>query len=202
MILKTETEITTIKDETTGEETSEIREKTTKIEKDQEPDYIKIYTNMWCEFNRIPIKYRPLFLELALRMSYADEKDLNHSQLVCTAGDFGEAICKKLGWKQKQSLYQGLKALVECKAILKKSRGIYQINPSYAGRGKWRYDPRRKQGGIKELKAYFDFTASNPEEAVQTKFVFFEEDEGRGEDNPFIKLESKNIKPLDSNFVG
>lgn len=129
---------------------------TRKVEPLGEPDYIKLYTKMWCEFNNIPVAYRNLFLELAIRMSYANASDVYDSQIVHTSKPTGDAICKALGWKTNM-LQKGLKVLCDCGAIRRINRGAYQINPSYAGRGTWRYNPRLKQGGIQDLVAVFNF---------------------------------------------
>lgn len=50
--------------------------KTTKVERLAEPDYIKIYTEMWCAANQIPMQYRNLFLHLVCRMTYASLNDI------------------------------------------------------------------------------------------------------------------------------
>lgn len=141
-----------------GNTTQTTKETTRKVERSTEPDYIKLYTQMWCEFNQIPITWRPLFLELISKMTYCDSKDLKHSQIVQTGSIFGDTIRDNLGIGQRQ--YQkGLKALVDCGAIRKieNRRGVYQINPSYAGRGEWKYNPRLARGGVEDLKATFNF---------------------------------------------
>lgn len=141
-----------------GKETTTVKESTTKYEPCAEPDYIKLYTNMWCEFNQIPINWRPLFLELVAKMTYCDANDLKHSQIVQTGSIFGDAIKERLDIGQRQ--YQkGIKALVECGAIRKieNRRGVYQVNPSYAGRGEWKYNPKLARGGVEDLIATFNF---------------------------------------------
>ncbi len=71
----------------------------------------------------------------------------------------------------------GLKALCDCGAIRKVNRGVYQINPSYAGRGTWKYNPSLKQGGIEKLVATFNFT----EGTVDTNAVWATENPYSGE---------------------
>lgn len=155
---KISTEIsTTTQIDSEGNETSTTIEKTKKVEISTEPDYIKLYTNMWCEFNEIPGVHRPLFLELVCRMSYCDKGDLPHSQIVATGGPFADSICRSLGWTSHESLKKGLRALLKCNAIKRVGRGFYQINPSYAGRGEWKYNPRLDRGGIEDLVATFRF---------------------------------------------
>lgn len=137
----------------------------TRIVRTGEPDYIKIYTRMWLEFNQIDTSLAPLFLELASRMSYADSKNPESSQVVYTCEPAKSAICKALNIKQRQ--YQrGLAALCDCGAIRRISRGAYQINPAYAGRGSWYYDERLQRGGVANLIATFDFAAQHNETEI------------------------------------
>ena len=159
-----------------GTEQVTVAEKTRAIQRSDEPDYIKLYTRMWCEFNAIPDRYRPLFLELITRMSYCNKADLDTSQIVYTGEPNATAICKALGWKQKDSLMKGLKALCKCEAIKKVNRAVYQINPNYAGRGEWKYNPRLDRGGVEDLIAVFSFK----NQTVQTKIVWA--DDGKGDD--------------------
>lgn len=170
-------EIENIKDEHGNLIDTKEKRTTRKVEPSGEPDYIKLYTKMWCEFNGIPVAYRNLFLELALRMSYTDADDLDNSQTVYTGKPISTTICKRLGWKERMYL-KGLKALCDCKAIKRVNRGFYQINPTYAGRGTWKYNPKLQQGGIEKLVATFDFT----EGTVDTNAVFAETNLCTGED--------------------
>ena len=151
MIIKMETRT---REDAEGNITTDTTE--TSYIKDSEPDYIKLYTKTWCEFNQIPNAYRELFLQLAMRMTYCSASDLKHSQLVYTGKPFCNEIMQELHWKE--NMYRkGLKALTEAGAIKRIARGVYQINPSYAGRGAWKYNPTLKQGGVKDLIATFDF---------------------------------------------
>ena len=52
------------------------------IQKDQEPDCIKI----WFDFKQLPSRYRELFLQLAIRMSYSDAMRSDRSQIVAVIG--------------------------------------------------------------------------------------------------------------------
>lgn len=159
-----------IREETTIDEngnrtTSEIKETRQIIR--QEPDYIKIYTKMWCEFNEIPERRRELFLQLALNMSYACQSDSEGGQLVNVTGPIKDKIAKALNCKES-NLYKGLKELQACNAIRKVSRGWYQVNPSYASKGEWRYNPKKDQGGIENIIANFNFK----DKKVATKFIW------------------------------
>lgn len=155
--IKETKEIQTFTDED-GNVKETVKETTQKIERTSEPDFIKLYTNVWCEFNQIPLTWRPLFLELVAKMTYCDSKDLKASQIVFTGSVYADSIMEHLNIGRRQ--YQkGLRVLVECGAIRKiqNKRGVYQINPNYAGRGEWKYNPKYARGGIEDLKAEFDF---------------------------------------------
>lgn len=148
---------TVIKIDADGNETQEIKETTRTYNKLEEPEYVKIYTDMWCKFNGVPEAYVRLFLSLIARMTYCDATDLDNSQLVYTGKPIADALIKECGWKSDVSLKKGLKALCDCNAIKRVARGMYQVNPSFAGKGLWKYNPKLKQGGIADLVATFDF---------------------------------------------
>lgn len=167
MVIKTEKK--TVED-ANGNITISTKEET--YEKEQEPDYIKLYTKMWCEFNQIPLAYRELFLELVMRMNYCNANDLEHSQLVNTGTPWSEAIMKQLGWTSKRMYQKGLKTLVETGALKRISRGVYQVNPNYAGKGNWKFNAKLNQGGIKDLIATFDFR----KHSVQTQILWADDD--------------------------
>ena len=151
-----------------GNETVTTIEKTRKRERSTEPSFIKLYTDMWCQYNGIPSAYHSLFLELATRMSYTDKEHLEQSQTVCTYGYMGRSICERLGWTSRDSLTKGIKALCQCGAIRRVGTATYQINPSYAGKGPWKYDPRLKQGGIEDIVAIFNFA----DKSVDTHIIW------------------------------
>lgn len=196
------TKETRIKEDEKGNITKNTVEKTIKIEKSNEPDYIKLYTNTWCEFNKIPVTWRPLFLELITRMTYCNTRDLKNSQIVQTGSIFGDSIKESLNIGQRQ--YQkGLKALTECDAIRKieNKRGIYQINPNYAGRGEWKYNPKYARGGIEDLKATFDFVNHTVETNIkwaedgkenELNEIYREMLNSKSEDNITIKSQKIN----------
>lgn len=154
----------------------ETTTKETALTRTGEPDYIKLYTKVWCEFNEIPLKWRSLFLELAMRMSYCNSQELDESQLVCTGKPFSSTIMKALGWTSESTYKKGLKALCDCNAIRKVARGVYQINPSYAARGNWRYNPQLSRGGVIDLVAEFNFVQGT----CKTKIVWA--DDGNDDD--------------------
>lgn len=174
------------------EETS--KERTGKIVRNTEPDFVKIYTKMWCNFNQIPDVYSNLFLLLVTNMTYCDAADLEHSQIVNTGEPWATTFMQKLGWKR--AMYQrALKALCDCNAIRKVSRGVYQINPAYAGKGEWKYNPRLARGGVEDLVAQFDFSAGK----VETKIVWADD----SEDSEINKTyrEGLNVKASDETVL-
>lgn len=168
-----------------GTSETKERETTQRIERNSEPDYIKLYTRMWCEFNEIPNQWRELFLQLAQHMSYCDKSQLQFSQIVATGGPIKSSITKALGIGDRQ--YQkGLAALVEAGALKKISRGYYQVNPTYASKGEWKYNPRLNRGGVEDLVATFRFK----DKKVETDFVWADD----GEDDEFNMIMRKNEK--------
>ena len=171
--IKSETSIITEEDKTTGDISITTKERTVKIERSEEPDYIKLYTRMWCEFNSIPERYRQLFLSLAVRMTYCNSEDIDNSQIVVVVEPISSTIRKECGWKTRDALLKGLQALCACNAIKRIRRGVYQINPSYAGRGSWKYNPRLEQGGVEDLIATFDFK----NKTVSTQITFSSSDD-------------------------
>lgn len=132
--------------------------KTKRIIKSREPDYIKLYIDTWQEGdkNKIPVSCRLLFLELATRMGYCDADDFKHSQLVTTGAPYQDDIMKALGWTNRDSLQKGLRALCDCNAIRCVSRGTYQVNPRYAAKGQWKYNPRVSRSSLDDFMDYFD----------------------------------------------
>lgn len=104
----------------------------------------------------LPAAYRFLFFILAARMGYCDSDDLAHSQLVHTGKPYRDEIMEIMGWTNRDSLQKGLRALCECNAIRYVSRGCYQINPRFASKGQWLYNPRIPQSNVEGLKKYYD----------------------------------------------
>ena len=172
------------KEDADGNITTSTTEKTLSIERNSEPDFIKLYTKMWCDFNQIPDVYRNLFLELVCRMSYCNSSDLKNSQLVNTGRPWADSIMAALGWKEAM-YFRGLKVLAECGAIKKLARGVYQINPTYAGRGEWKYNPRLDRGGVEDLVTTFRFKDGS----VKTDIIWADD----GTENPLNEIYRQGI---------
>ena len=167
MSIYTTKEVTTTID-ADGNETTTTKETSSNIVRNNEPDYIKLYTKMWCEFNDVPERWRALFLQVIIRMSYCNSADLEHSQIVTIYGIVTEDICKACGWTDKSNVRRGLKVLCDCEALKKVGRATYQVNPNYAGRGEWKYNPKLQRGGVEDLRATFNFK----DRRVDTKIVW------------------------------
>ena len=89
-------------------------------------------------------------------MDYCDSDDLAHSQLVITGEPYRDEILEIMGWSDRDSLQKGLRALCECNAIRKVSRGCYQINPRFASKGQWKYNPRVSQSSLEDFSDYYN----------------------------------------------
>ena len=191
IIKKEETRVT----DENGNEKVSVKETT--IQKDPEPNYIKIYTDTWCEFNQIPLAYRELFLQLAMRMSYCNSQNLDDSQIVYTGEPISSVIMKELGWKK--AMYQkALRNLCDCGAIRKIKRSVYQINPSYAGKGNWKFNPQLKRGGVKELVATFKIN-SNGEREVDTQIIWA--DDGRDTEQNGLFRAGMGVRAVDNTIL-
>lgn len=177
-----------------GSITQSSVEKSTNIVRNNEPDYVKLYTRMWCEYNGIPEVYRDLFLQLAIRMTYCNANDLNSSQLVCTGKPWSDSIMQALGWK-KAMFQRGIKALCDCGAIRRISKGVYQISPKYAAKGEWKYNPRLAHGGVEQLVAIFNFA----EGTVHTKITWA--DDGTASDFNDAYRKGMHVRPKDQTVM-
>jgi hypothetical protein len=107
----------------------------------------------------IPDAYKTLFLALAQNMSACDSADLEHSQMVFTGGPFSDHYMRLCGWKSKDALKKGLRVLCNCNAIRRVSRGVYQVNPTFAAKGCW-LDGKGNEtafSGIKRFVTEYDW---------------------------------------------
>lgn len=171
----------TIHEDENGNKTTDTKIQSREV-KSSEPDYIKLYTKLWFDAKNIPDKYLKLFLALVCRMTYANPNSPSGGQIVYTVGHTGQAIMHECDWKTKDAFYKGLQALCDCNAIKKLGRGEYQINPEYAGKGPWRYNPKLDQGGIENIIATFNIK----DKKVDTKIVWAD-DQKENDDNKFYR---------------
>ena len=199
-ILESKETFTTIDEN--GNEKTTVKQTSKKIERNTEPDYIKLYTKMWCDFNNIPSQWQPLFFQLVIRMTYCNITDEEGGQLVSTSKPYGDDIARSLGWTTKTnetntSLMKGLKALCKCGAIRKINRGVYQINPEYASKGEWKYNPKANRGGVEELIATFKMS----EERMQSKVNIVWADDGKQNEINQIYRTGLNVNSKDSTIL-
>jgi hypothetical protein len=132
----------------------------TKIEKG-EPPFIKLYCDSWMGMYNIPNAYKQLFLALAQNMSACDSANLKYSQLVSTGVPFADYYMRICGWKSIDSLKKGLQALCDCDAIRRVARGTYQVNPTFACKGRW-LDGKGNEtafSGIKRFITEYDWVS-------------------------------------------
>lgn len=170
------TEITEVLDDSGKVKEKRVVKKEFAKSYDTEPEYIKLYTDVWCTFYDVPVVYKELFLQLAMHMTPVDCNSLETSQLVYTTGPMRDYYIKSCGWKSYESMAKGLKALCECNAIKKIKNGIYQVNPSFAARGKWLDAKDGEDGkftGLKSLRLTFDFLSGK----MSTDVTYSEDDQ-------------------------
>lgn len=186
------------KEDAQGNITVDTTEETLSYIKSEEPEYIKLYTDMWCKFNNIPVKYHRLFFALVSRMTYANLGSPTGGQIVHTIGTNAKEIMEVCEWTHKDSLYKGLQTLCNCNAIKKLSRGEYQINPQYAGKGPWKYNKNLNQGGIADLIAKFSFKDKN----VQTQIIWASDDPDEIGDSERVIATHQTITPVVEDSAG
>ncbi len=152
------TKVTQVMDENGNIISESVIERTKSLEKVGEPDYVKLYGGAWGNGHGggIPAAYLPLFLVLASRMNYCMSNDFPYSQLVNTGKPYSEELIRALGWKNRDSLQKGLKALCSCYAIRPVSRGVYQVNPSLAAKGQWKKNPRVLWSDLEGFRKYYN----------------------------------------------
>lgn len=148
-------------------------EKATLLKKvDPEPDYIKLYTKMWLDFSGISsAPLQKVFMLLVARMTYTDLGEKEGGQLVQTGYPTSDEIMKTMGWTSRRSYQAALKQLCELNALRRVRRGVYQVNPSYAGKGPWHYDPKAERGGVDKLIAKFQMLKDGSK-SVETEITF------------------------------
>lgn len=135
--------------------------KTTNYKKNTEEEYIKIYTKMICVFQDLPAECAPLMIALASLMSYANAEDTEHfgGQLVGITQLVREQIQQQLGIS-KATFFKHIKRLEDANIIRKvggSRSATWQVNPNYFGKGLWEFNPKYGYGGIKDLRATFNF---------------------------------------------
>ncbi len=127
---------------------------------DQEPDFIKIYTNTALCLNNLDPSLAPVIIAFGPYMTYANNPKYKH--MVQTNDMIREGVATELGVSPKR-VEQLIKKLVETgifipiykevenHGIIKrtKKRGVYFVNPWVVAKGSWK--------DIKELQGKIDF---------------------------------------------
>jgi hypothetical protein len=152
-----------------GNVTTSSKSRLVSIEKG-EPPYIKLYYKAWMGIYDVPDAYKTLFLTMAKNMSPCICDDLDHSQLVNTAGIYTDIYLRACHWTSKDSLKKGLKALCDCNAIIRVGRGVYQVNPTFAAKGKWlngKVDATAFSG-VREFTTSFDWANGTMQTTITT----------------------------------
>lgn len=128
----TETTDTIEYDGTTGEVTRQTSTKTTNW--GAEPDYIKIYLQDVLYLKDMSSQYASAVLSLLKRATYAGE---NHGMCIVLAPLIRDDICAELGLKNRQSLSNILRKLVQGEILYSVGRNVYRLNPYLFGKGTW-----------------------------------------------------------------
>ena len=153
-----------------------------------EKNFIKLYTKMWFDFNKIPNDIcRDLFLQMMTYITYCNTNDLPHSKIVYLIGSTKQSIMLKLNIV-KTHFHRLVKTLIKCNAIKKIPRGEYKINPKYARKGEWKYNPKLNRGGVEDLVATFTLSAKNGCN-VETEIVRADD----GSNTPYDNYNKENL---------
>ncbi|MCM1234653.1 MAG: hypothetical protein NC489_31510 [Ruminococcus flavefaciens] len=127
---------------------------------DQEPEYIKIYTNTQLCLSNLDSSLAPVIIAFGPYMTYADNPKYKH--MVQTSDIIREGVASTLGVSTKR-VEQLIKKLVEngifipiyrekeINGVIKrtKKRGVYFVNPWVIAKGHWK--------DIKKLQQKIDF---------------------------------------------
>ena len=133
---------------TVDKETGEIIRRTTVLQFDREPNYVKLYLDclgVALGNNGLGSGINELFVEVLKLASYAEG-----GQHVVLNSYNKAIICKNTG-KTLRRLDMAIRTWTENNVLKRVARGTYQINPWLFGKGEWR--------DIRSLRATFDFSA-------------------------------------------
>lgn len=135
-------------DSDTGEVVSQA---VTTIDREAEPDYVKLYVRAWCEFKEIKGVNTTFLAHLLPYMTYA-----SRGQRIYLAPLMKREIASELGWAEKTALNrfnQELRKLVKQGVLKHDGTDAYTVNPELVGKGSWR--------DIKALRATFEVIGPN-----------------------------------------
>ena len=128
--------------------TGEVTAESTVIKRirNDEPDFVKLYINAWCEFKQVKGINTAFLLHLLPSMTYA-----NNGQFIFTNAALKRQIAEELNWSIKTACNRGateLKKLCNAGILKKIENGKYQVNPELIGKGEWK--------DIRKLRATFN----------------------------------------------
>lgn len=133
---------------TVDKETGEVIRRTTVLQFDKEPNYIKLYLDclgVVLGNDGLGAGINDLLVEVLKLASYAED-----GQHVVLNAYNKAIICRSTG-KTLRGLEKAIGTWTRNNVLKRVARGTYQINPWIFGKGEWR--------DIKNLRATFDFTA-------------------------------------------
>lgn len=161
-VQQTKTELTTINEDGTKKVESYLN---LKEYINNEEDYAKIYGNGWKKLIKhgITAVEKATFVSIANHMDYCNTSALRNSQIVKLEPCTRAAIMEECGITNEKVFYRHLKSLTDAGVLRcafdehgKKRRGVYQINPKYASKGKWYVNSNYAVFGANELLMYWD----------------------------------------------
>lgn len=95
-----------------------------------EPPFIKIYLDDICKINNLAKKASTLLYALFQYTGY------NTNQILLPAG-LKHELMQEMGYKSMQSLNNEISKLIKAEMLIKKSTGVFVLNPEFFGRGEW-----------------------------------------------------------------
>lgn len=131
-------------DTKTGEVQSST--KTTTSRTPAEPPYIKLYLDDIALLHNLPKGSSALMMQLLRQVNYEGLINLNSS--------VKSKIATSLGYKNRQSVDNGLNKLCKEQLIRSIDRGVYEVNPHLFGKGDWATIFLRRENF--ELTIYYD----------------------------------------------
>lgn len=118
-------------------ETGEVlgAETTTVYSHGEEPPYVKMYIQDILYMADMERRYEALTRAMLKRIDYADRENGLCIELTMRKK---KLILKEIGWKNVQSIDNGVQKLLKGKIIYRVERGVYRFNPYLFGRGDWK----------------------------------------------------------------
>lgn len=125
-----------IVEKTINEETGEIVEKreTQAMRFGEEPTYVKLYLKDLMYLNDVPAGLSALMYELLHHITYAGDGE---GMIIGFNPYIKKIIQKKLGYKTKQALNNGIHKLTKGHLLYRIGESTYQLNPHLFGKGNW-----------------------------------------------------------------